>query len=118
MIPRLGRPSDAEAVTNVILKTMPLDPQWNYRFPWRDQHPKDHYKFTRMLIDYFLNPDYDDWQVMVVVDALQPGGHEQVVSFAVWDVSFRNKRRHGPDYERQDRKLLVPAVPIRPVPVW
>lgn len=93
-----------DAITNVILQAMPLDPQWDYRFPWRNEFPEDHYKYTRMLFEYFLDPTYDDWLVMVVEDSLEPGHDPQIVAFGVWDVSFANKRRYGPDYIPQDRK--------------
>lgn len=107
MKPRLGLPSDVEAVTNVIINTMPLDPQWDYRFPYRHQYPEDHYKYTKMLFEYFLDPAFDDWLVMVVEDCLQPGGPTQVVSFSVWNVSYINKRRYGAGYQPQDRKSFV-----------
>ncbi|KAL2200789.1 hypothetical protein P885DRAFT_66416 [Corynascus similis CBS 632.67] len=102
MKPRLGVPADIEAVTHVIINTMPLDPQWDYRFPYRHQYPEDHYKYTRMLIEYFLDPLYDDWLVMVVEDSLEPGGPREVVGFGVWEVSYLNKRRYGPGYKTQD----------------
>ncbi|KAK3337965.1 hypothetical protein B0H65DRAFT_435339 [Neurospora tetraspora] len=56
---------------------MPLDPQWDYRFPLRKQFPEDHYKYTRMLFEYFLDPSYDDWTVMVVED-VDPAGSEKL----------------------------------------
>jgi hypothetical protein len=107
MKPRLGLPTDVEAVTDVIIRTMPLDPQWDYRFPYRHQYPDDHYKYTKMLFEYFLDPLYDDWLVMVVEDSLEPGGPIEVVSFGVWDVSYVNKIRYGPGYTPQDRKSLL-----------
>lgn len=105
-MPRLGLPADVDAITNVILQAMPLDPQWDYRFPWRHEFPEDHYKYTRMLFELFLDPAYDDWVVMVVEDSLEPGGDPQIVAFGVWDVSFANKRIRGPKYIPQDRKLF------------
>jgi len=102
MRPRLGLPADVEAVTSVIINTMPLDPQWDYRFPYRQQYPEDHYKYTRMLLEYFLDPSYDDWLVMVVEDSLEPGGPREIVGFGVWDVSYVNKRRYGAGYKTQD----------------
>ncbi|KAM7200099.1 hypothetical protein V8F20_005520 [Naviculisporaceae sp. PSN 640] len=102
MTPRLGLPADVDAITNVIIQAMPLDPQWDYRFPWRHEFPEDHYKYTRMLFEYFLDPSYDDWLVMVVEDSFEPGDDPQIVAFGVWDVSFANKRIHGPGYIPQD----------------
>jgi hypothetical protein len=106
MKPRLGVPSDLEAVTSAVIRTMPLDPQWDYRFPYRHQYPADHYKFTRMLFEYFLDPSFDDWLVMVAEDSLAPGDSISVVSFGVFDISYVNKRRYGPGYKPQDRKFL------------
>ncbi|KAK3985493.1 hypothetical protein QBC44DRAFT_335104 [Cladorrhinum sp. PSN332] len=102
MKPRLGLPTDLEAVTDVIIKAMPLDPQWDYRFPYRQQYPEDHYKYTKMLFQYFLDPAFDDWVVMVVEDSLRPGNELSVVSFGVWDMSYINKRLYGPGYKTQD----------------
>ncbi|KAK3688255.1 hypothetical protein B0T22DRAFT_511595 [Podospora appendiculata] len=105
MKPRPGLPSDVDAVTKVLIKTMPLDPQWNYRFPLRREYPEDHYKYHRMLIEYFLDPSYDDWQVMVIEDSLDPtssASEKSVVAFGVWDVSYINKRKYGPGYKTQD----------------
>ncbi|KAL1840238.1 hypothetical protein VTJ49DRAFT_669 [Mycothermus thermophilus] len=106
MKPRMGLPGDVDAVTSVIINTMPLDPQWDYRFPYRKQYPEDHWKYTRMLFEYLLDPDYDDWIVMVVEDSLEQGGPVEVVAFGVWDISYINKRRYGPGYKPQDRKSL------------
>ncbi|KAK3905629.1 hypothetical protein C8A05DRAFT_41430 [Staphylotrichum tortipilum] len=102
MKPRLGVPADVDAITHVIINAMPLDPQWPYRFPYRHRYPVDHYKYTRMLIEYFLDPAYDDWLVMVVEDSPEPGGPTAVVSFGIWDVSYLNRRRYGPGYTPQD----------------
>jgi len=106
MKPRLGLPSDVDAITDVIIQAMPLDPQWNYRFPWRNEFPEDHYRYTRMLLEFFLDPTYDDWAVMVVEDSLDSMGDSQIVAFGVWDVSFTNKRRYGPAYVPQDRESI------------
>ncbi len=108
MAPRLGVPEDADELTQVMIKTMPLDPQWNYRFPLRHEYPEDHEKYTRMLLEYFLDPAYDDWVVMVVEDSLEPGDDKRIVAFGVWEVSYLNKRKYGPGYKAQDRKPCPP----------
>lgn len=106
MNPRVGLPSDIEAVTDAVIRTMPLDPQWEYRFPYRHLYPQDHYKYTKMLFEYFLDPSYDDWLVIVAEDSLEPGGSVSVVSFGVLNISYANKRRFGPSYKPQDRKFF------------
>lgn len=105
--PRLGRPEDLDGVTDVIIKAMPDDPQWDYRFPKRCEFPDDHRKYTKMLLQHFLDPKLDDWVVMVVEDRQEPRAKDQnarIVSFGVFDVSYKNKRKMGTGYQAQDRK--------------
>jgi hypothetical protein len=45
---------------------MPFDPQWNYRFPYRLEYPEDHYKYTKMVYEQFLDVANDDWRILVV----------------------------------------------------
>ncbi|KAK0627476.1 hypothetical protein B0T14DRAFT_136459 [Immersiella caudata] len=107
MKPRLGLPADVDPITEVILKAMPLDPQWDYRFPYRLQYPEDHYHFTRMLFEHFLDPEFDDWVVMVVEDAFEPDEETKIAAFGVFNIAFRKKRRYGPGYQAQDPMALV-----------
>lgn len=102
-IPRPGRPEDLDGVTEVIIQAMPDDPQWNYRFPKRREFPDDHRKYTKMLLQCFLDPAFDDWAVMVVEDR-QEDQDARIVSFGVFDVSYKNKRKMGTGYQTQDRK--------------
>ena len=58
-----------------------------------------------MLLQCFLN-SYD-WIVVVSEDTLKPGdGESSIVSFAIWDVSYKIKRRN-PSHNTQDRMLLT-----------
>ncbi|UPK96923.1 hypothetical protein LCI18_007858 [Fusarium solani-melongenae] len=62
-----------------------------------DQYPEDHWNYNRDLIRRFISPEYDDWSVLVVEvpDATQAW---RIVSFSIWDISYVNKRAHGPGY--------------------
>ncbi|KAK1836858.1 hypothetical protein QBC39DRAFT_367062 [Podospora conica] len=106
---RPGLPADLDGVTDVIIEAMPDDPQWDYRFPKRLEFPEDHKKYTKMLLQCFLDPQWDDWAVMVVEEQ-DPKAKDQaprIVSFGVFDVSYKNKRREGPSYKTQDPVTLV-----------
>ena len=102
---RQATPADLNAVVEVVLSTMPQDPQWNYRFPYRDKYPEDHLKYTSMLFEYFIDPSYDDWLVMVV-DApdIKNPKVSKIVAFSIWDVSYINKAKYGPSYQPQNRE--------------
>lgn len=96
---------DLEAVVDVVLAAMPLDPQWNYRFPYRHTYPKDHRKFTKLLFQFFIDPSYDDWHVMVAeAPSIDDPQVSRIVAFAVWEVSYINKAKHGAGcYRPQNR---------------
>ncbi len=107
---RAANLSDMEEVVEVVLSAMPHDPQWDYRFPHRKEYPKEHLKYTKLLFECFLNQTWDDWQVMVVeAPSVEDRTVAKVVSISVWDVSFRNIRKHGQAYKPQDR--LLPSIP-------
>ena len=50
---------------------MPFDPQWDYRYQYREDFPNDHHEYTKMLYDQFANIENDDWRLVVV--ELLPG---------------------------------------------
>ncbi|KAH7310736.1 hypothetical protein B0I35DRAFT_412200 [Stachybotrys elegans] len=116
---QVARPEQVPAIVEVAVRAMPESPQWDYRFPYRDDFPDDHYKYTSMLYQQFADPANRDWLVLAVVvppranatDAPQAegqgGGH--IVAFAVYDVSYVNKRLHGDSYEPFNPAAYVAA---------
>lgn len=111
MLPRRATLNDTEQVTDVFLAAMPDDPSWAYRFPYRLEYPEDHRKYNGDLIRRFISPDYPDWAVMVI-DAEDPAlGRNKIVAFSIWDLTYLNKRKHGPSYEPRLRKLH-PTIPL------
>ena len=129
---RVATPDDVDDIVQLVLKSMPDDPQWNYRFPYREKYPEDLYKYTKILYEQFLDPTVDDWQVLVAVqdfsddaseatasaESSNSFGHSmnssattipkikrgKITAFSVWDVSYINKRQEGPSYESQNRR--------------
>ena len=63
---RFAAPADVDDIVRLVIATMPFDPQWNYRFPYRLDFPKDHYQNTKLLYEHFLNAANADWRVLVV----------------------------------------------------
>ena len=103
---RTATPSDIDSVVEIILSAFPRGHQWNYRFPYRAEHPEDHFKYTRILIQCFLDPTWDDFQVMVTeAPSMNDDAVTKIVSVSVWDVSYSNRRKHGQAYIPQNRSL-------------
>jgi hypothetical protein len=103
---REAGPSDVDAVVDVLLAAMPDDPAWDYRFQYRKEHPEDHRKFQRLFFKYLIDPSYEDWVVMVAESpSVEDSSVSNIVAFAVWDISYINKRKHGPSYKAKHRSL-------------
>ncbi|KAL2692459.1 hypothetical protein Neosp_002868 [[Neocosmospora] mangrovei] len=94
---RTAEAKDVDRVTQVFIKAMQNNQSWPYRFPHRVKYAEDHWNYNRDLIRRFISPDYNDWVIIVVElqDAVQAW---QIVAFSVWDISYVNKRAHGPGY--------------------
>ncbi|KAM0418879.1 hypothetical protein ACHAPT_012144 [Fusarium lateritium] len=99
---RHAEAKDVDQVARVFITAMQDDQSWPYRFPHRAKYPEDHWNYNRDLISRFISPEYDDWSVLVVEvpDATQAW---RIVSFSVWDISYVNKRAHGPGYVPNSR---------------
>jgi hypothetical protein len=104
---RRAGPSDLESVVDVLLEAMPDDPAWVYRYPNRNKYPRDHRYFTELLLKFFIEPNNDDWTVMVVES---PTGEDpaewKVRAFGVWDTSYINLRKR-PSHIPQDRESIM-----------
>jgi len=83
---------DLEAIVDVIMAAMPMDPQWDWRFPrWRE-YPDDTRYFTMLKYDEFLQ-DVKNWRVMVaeVEDATTRRTKGTVIAVAVWGIGNLNR---------------------------
>ncbi|CAG8979889.1 hypothetical protein HYALB_00002663 [Hymenoscyphus albidus] len=79
---RQALPLDLNALLEVVHLAMPDEPSWPYRYAYSAQFPEDTLKYTRMVFEYFLDPEFEDWCAMVVESEI--GGVGMMVGFAVW----------------------------------
>ncbi|KAF2492839.1 hypothetical protein BU16DRAFT_529110 [Lophium mytilinum] len=97
--------ADLEAMLEIGLAALPMDPQWDYRFPHRRAYPGDTQKYTRMRYREFLEDQHERWVVMlaeqrVAHDSLKP------VAFAVWEVKNIRKKKTVQIQLEKNRKSL------------
>ena len=82
---------DLDVIVDVIMAAMPMDPQWNWRFPrWRE-YPDDTRYFTMLKYDEFLQ-DIKNWRVMVA--EAEDATHRTkatVIAVAVWEIGNLNR---------------------------
>lgn len=84
---RQATKEDLEDLTTIAQAAFPDDPQWDYRFPYRDQYPKDNRNWTRRQYREYLD-DPEKYLIMVITapDAERPISGKPV-ALAVWNVS-------------------------------
>jgi hypothetical protein len=99
---RLAESRDVDRVAAVYVDAMQDNPSWPYRFPYRKEYRDDHWTYQRDLMGLYISPEYNDWTVVIV--ELKDSSGDHVVSFAVWDTSYANKRAHGPNYVPKSRE--------------
>lgn len=79
---------DLDAILDIGLAAMPMDPQWNYRFPYRQLFPDDHRLHTRERYRDFLENRSNGWFVTLAETYPNSStGVPQILAFAVWDIS-------------------------------
>lgn len=83
---------DLEVMLDIGLSAMPMDPQWNWRFPHRLQFPEDTRHFTRQKYREFLENKTGRWQVMVAEVKPENDVPPVTVAMAIWDVGSIKRR--------------------------
>ncbi|KAF1978800.1 hypothetical protein BU23DRAFT_188644 [Bimuria novae-zelandiae CBS 107.79] len=81
---RRGTLSDLDSILEIGLNAMPLDPQWDYRFPFRRVFSHDQRDATRKRYQEFLE-NAEQWSVSIaeIVD-----NHDAIpIAFAIWDIA-------------------------------
>lgn len=83
---------DLEVMLDIGLSAMPMDPQWNWRFPHRLQFPEDTRHFTRQKYREFLEDKTGRWQIMVADIKPENDVATVTVAMSIWDLGSINRR--------------------------
>lgn len=100
--------TDLEVMLDIGLTAMPMDPQWNWRFPHRLQFPEDTRRFTRQKYREFLEDKTGRWQVMVAEIASENDVSPVPGAMAIWDVGSIDRRG---SQRRRKSKGMLPGLP-------
>jgi hypothetical protein len=84
--------TDLEVMLDIGLEAMPMDPQWNWRFPHSSQYPEDTRYFTRQKYREFLEDKTGRWQVMLAEISSDNDVPPVSIAMAVWDIANVNRR--------------------------
>jgi hypothetical protein len=81
-------PQDIDSMATIIYEAMPMDPQWDYRFPLRKKYPEDNYAYTRLMMKSMLEEDGVFTQVVTFPTPGLRVRDEVPAAVAVWEVTF------------------------------
>jgi hypothetical protein len=85
LILREAKASDIEAISEIALVSLPLDPAWTYRFQFAKDYPKEHKENTREHYDRY----FADGRFCIVVAELlyiEDKTITRVIAFAIWQL--------------------------------
>ena len=83
---------DLDDMTDIMCTAMPMDPQWDYRFPRRREFPDDHRRCTRSMLDSLVNDDANSRFVarVITIPCGEEGRRSKAVALAIWELQFLN----------------------------
>ena len=108
--------ADIDDLVELYKTTAPLEESFRYRNQYVQQHPEDLIKYELLVHHLWISPKYSDFDVMVAeAPSLEDVTATKVVAYAVWDVSYRNKRQYGAQHKSQNGKARQnsPSASIR-----
>ncbi|PQE20516.1 Acyl- N-acyltransferase protein [Rutstroemia sp. NJR-2017a BBW] len=94
---RQAGPRDIDAVTALFIKSLEDDENWDYRFPFRHEYPEDNWRQQKSYVEFMVDEENDNFEVWIL-EVETSEGSWQAAALSIWDVSYVNKRLHGPSY--------------------
>ena len=84
---RPAKPNDVDSLATIIYEAMPMDPQWDYRFPWRRTYPEDNYAHTCLMMKSIMEEDGVFTQVVTFPTPCLREEDEIPAAVAVWEMT-------------------------------
>lgn len=77
---------DLEQITKIGITAFPLDPQWNYRYPYREQYPEVHYECCKQRwAEWLAASQSPDCMILVAeVASNEDSSVNTVQAFSIW----------------------------------
>lgn len=105
IIVRNGTLADLDSILDIGLAALPMDPQWNYRFPHRQAFPQDQRDATRKRYLEFLKNSDGRW--LVTVAEMLTGNSVAPIAFAVWNIDNLSEKTTVPQRQKTSKRKSV-----------
>lgn len=91
---RTATEADLEVLVDIAVSAMPMDPQWPYRFPLREEYPEEHRAHTRVMFKGFFDPPDASWEVVLAEKlGLEDATRKEPIAMSVWNMSCLDTTR-------------------------
>jgi GNAT superfamily N-acetyltransferase len=79
--------ADLDALVDVVIQAFPHDPQWPYRYAYREEYPEDHYKYTRIYYAEYLDMTFAGQNTIMLAEApsIEDPSVKKVIAMSIWD---------------------------------
>ena len=91
---RIASLADLDGITQLAIDAFPDDPERDYRFPYRDQFPDDHWVWTRLEYQGYLEQP-QSYETVVIEAVASDTGVPRIVALGIWDISNITSSKPG-----------------------
>lgn len=93
---RAATKTDLDDITRIAQAAFPDDPEFNYRFPYRNKYPEDNWKWTRLEYEEYLDQP-EKYGTLIATAPVQSENQvsHRAIALAVWDLSVCTKSKGG-----------------------
>ncbi len=80
--------SDLDAMLEIVFAAFPMDPQWDYRFPYRLEYPEDYRHYTKLTYKEILENAEGRYCTFVAESvSLKDATVVKPIALAIWESS-------------------------------
>ena len=83
---RKATTDDLDDLANIACAAFPKDPQWNYRFPHREEFPEDHWNCTRLMYKNLMEKEGNVINIVTVPSKEDGKKIGRSIALAVWEL--------------------------------
>ena len=83
---RKATTDDLDDLADIACAAFPMDPQWDYRFPHREEFPEDNWTYTRLMYKNLMENDSNVINIITVPSKKNGEIVRRSIAVAVWEL--------------------------------
>jgi len=108
---RRATKSDVDAITWIYLSALSTDTVQHYRFPYKNQYPEDHEKFSRLRQSESL-ADADRTIMVYETSSLEDPNVKKAVAYSIWKLPGTHIQKKSDSTTEENSQGTAPGQTI------